>query len=142
MPKHSMSNSKIFRIKHGDAKNIAALLNNVIKMINDAEAKVFINYTYIKDIISILENNSKYKEFSDYLKKCIEYLIQIYSVFPKLIVTSLKICSCCFKIDSLFLCSFFPKALKSSETFSSLFSKKNHSHFKKINTIFLYAVFN
>lgn len=35
VPKHSMSNSKIFRIKHGDAQNIATLLNNVIKNQHD-----------------------------------------------------------------------------------------------------------
>ncbi|MDR1432999.1 MAG: hypothetical protein LBI61_01495 [Puniceicoccales bacterium] len=31
VPKHSSTESKIFRIKHGDAKEIAELLNNVVK---------------------------------------------------------------------------------------------------------------
>lgn len=60
--------------------------NEIIKMINNAESKVFINHAYIETIISILENNSNYQEFSQYLKKCIHYLVELHSLFPKFIL--------------------------------------------------------
>ena len=60
--------------------------NEIIKMINNAESKVFINYAYIETIISILENNSNYQELSQYLKKCIHYLVELHSLFPKFIL--------------------------------------------------------
>lgn len=60
--------------------------NNIIKMINNAETKVFINYTYIDNIILLLEGNSSYEEFIQYLKECREYLINIHSLFPQFIL--------------------------------------------------------
>ena len=60
--------------------------NEIIRMINNAESKVFINYTYIDNIISTLENNSDYQEFTQYFKECIDYLIDIHSLFPKFIL--------------------------------------------------------
>lgn len=60
--------------------------SNIIRMINNAESKVFINYTYIDNIISSLENNSTYEEFVNNLKKCIEYLVKFHSIFPQFIL--------------------------------------------------------
>lgn len=60
--------------------------SNIIKMINNAESKVFINYTYIDNIISSLESNSTYEEFMQYLKECREYLMKFHSIFPRFIL--------------------------------------------------------
>lgn len=60
--------------------------SNIIRMINNAESKVFINNTYIDNIISSLENNSTHEEFVNYLKECIEYLVKFHSIFPKFIL--------------------------------------------------------
>ena len=38
--------------------------NEIIRMINNAESTVFINYTYINNMMSALENNSNYQEFT------------------------------------------------------------------------------
>ena len=61
-------------------------LRNIIDMINNAESKVFISYTYIDNIISVLEGNSNYQEFTQYLKECMTYLISINAIFPKFIL--------------------------------------------------------
>lgn len=61
-------------------------LFNIIEMINRAEEKVFINYTYIDGVISFLENNVNYKKIATYLNDCIKYLKNIYSLFPKFIL--------------------------------------------------------
>lgn len=61
-------------------------LSNIVKMINNAEEKVFINYKYIDNIVSILEINPNYKEFTYYIKECREYLVNIHSMFPKFIL--------------------------------------------------------
>lgn len=61
-------------------------LRNIIDMINNAESKVFISYTYIDNIISVLEGNSNYQEFTQYLKECMKYLININAIFPKFIL--------------------------------------------------------
>ena len=61
-------------------------LRNIIDMINNAESKVFISYTYIDNIISVLEGNSNYQEFTQYLKECMKYLISINAIFPKFIL--------------------------------------------------------
>lgn len=61
-------------------------LRNIIEMINNAESKVFISYTYIDNIISVLEGNSNYQEFTQYLKECMKYLISINAIFPKFIL--------------------------------------------------------
>lgn len=58
--------------------------SNIVRMINNAESKVFINYTYIDNIISSLESN--YEEFTQYLKECREYLIKFHSIFPQFIL--------------------------------------------------------
>lgn len=60
--------------------------NNIIRMINNAESKVFINYTYIDNIVSSLESNSTYEEFVQCLKECIEYLVKFHSIFPQFIL--------------------------------------------------------
>lgn len=60
--------------------------NNIIKMINDAESKVFINYTYIDNMISSLENNSTYEDFIQCIKECRKHLIKFYSIFPQFIL--------------------------------------------------------
>ena len=60
--------------------------SNIIKMINNAESKVFINYTYIDNIISSLENNSTYEDFIQCLKECREYLMKFHSIFPRFIL--------------------------------------------------------
>lgn len=57
----------------------------LIEMINKAESKIFINYTRFTNLISILENNSKHEELTKYLKECINYLTNIYLLFPKFI---------------------------------------------------------
>ena len=57
----------------------------LIEMINKAETKIFINYTYFTNLMSILENNSKHEELTKYLKECINYLTNIYLLFPKFI---------------------------------------------------------
>lgn len=60
--------------------------SNIIKMINNAESKIFINYTYIDNIVSSLESNSTYEEFVQCLKECIEYLVKFHSIFPQFIL--------------------------------------------------------
>lgn len=67
-------------------ENKRKLLNNIVKMINNAETKVFVNYPYIDNIISTLDSNANYEEFTQYLKKCREYLININSIFPHFIL--------------------------------------------------------
>lgn len=57
---------------------------NLIKMINNAENKVFINYTYVKQLIDRIKNVDT--DFSSYLEKCIEYLIKVNKLFPSFIV--------------------------------------------------------
>lgn len=59
--------------------------NNIIKMINNAENKMFINYAYVKSIIEKIYNNNDYEEFSKYLKNCISYLNEISELLPKFI---------------------------------------------------------
>lgn len=61
-------------------------LRNIIDMINNAESKVFVSNTYIDNIISLLEGNSNYQEFTQYLKECIKYLISINAIFPQFIL--------------------------------------------------------
>ena len=58
----------------------------LIEMINNAESKVFINYTYIDNIISSLEKDSSHEDFTKILKECIEYLLNLYSIFPQFIL--------------------------------------------------------
>lgn len=60
--------------------------SNIIRMINNAESKVFINYTYIDNIISSLESNSNYEELVKCLKECIQYLVKFHSIFPHFIL--------------------------------------------------------
>ncbi|MGN1384464.1 MAG: ATP-dependent nuclease [Clostridia bacterium] len=60
--------------------------SNIIKMINNAESKVFINYTYIDNIISSLESNSTYDDFTQCLKECREYLMKFHAIFPQFIL--------------------------------------------------------
>lgn len=59
--------------------------NQIISMINNAEEKVFIDYTYIRDITEKINNNGKNEEFSKYLQKCLEYLRKINKLFPSFI---------------------------------------------------------
>lgn len=59
--------------------------NQLINMINNAEKSVFIDYTYIKSITEKIYNNDNYEEFSEYLKKCLEYLRKINKLFPSFI---------------------------------------------------------
>jgi len=59
--------------------------NNIIKMINDAENKMFINHTYIDYILNKISNNSDYEEFSTILNECVSYLKEIQSLLPKFI---------------------------------------------------------
>ena len=58
----------------------------IISMINNAEYEVFINYTYIDNIISNLESNSNYEEFTQCFRECIKYLRDIHSLFPQLVL--------------------------------------------------------
>lgn len=58
---------------------------NIIKMINESENKMFINYTYISSIVERICNNSNYEELSEYLKKCISYLNGIKELLPNFI---------------------------------------------------------
>lgn len=61
MPKHSMSNSKVFRIKHGDAQNIAALLNNVIKSQHDKQqSNESVDNEYFRQL-SMITNSSDFQ---------------------------------------------------------------------------------
>lgn len=60
--------------------------NNIISMINNAETKVFINYSYINNIITVLESHSDYLEFLKYFKECINYLLSINKLFPKFVL--------------------------------------------------------
>lgn len=60
--------------------------NEIVKMINNAESKIFIDYTYIENIISSLESNTNYEEFTRYFKECREYLVGIHSIFPQFIL--------------------------------------------------------
>lgn len=57
-------------------------LNNIVKMIDNAETKVFIHYTYVDNIIELLKDKDSYKEFAKYLEKCIICLQKYYSLFP------------------------------------------------------------
>ena len=59
--------------------------NNIIKMINESEKKMFLNYTYVMNITEKIYNNSNYSEFSEYLKKCISYLGEIQEILPHFI---------------------------------------------------------
>lgn len=59
--------------------------HNIIKMINAAETKIFINYTYIKPIIEKIHNNSDYEELYKYLNECICYLNEVKELLPKFI---------------------------------------------------------
>jgi len=54
-------------------------------MINAAETKIFINYTYIKPIIEKIHNNSDYEELYKYLNECICYLNEVKELLPKFI---------------------------------------------------------
>lgn len=56
--------------------------NNIIKMINESEKKMFLNYTYVINITEKIYNNSNYTEFSECLKKCISYLKEIKELLP------------------------------------------------------------
>ena len=58
---------------------------NIISMINNAENKIFINYNYVKGLTERVYNNSECEEFSEYLKKCISYLMNIKSLLPRFI---------------------------------------------------------
>lgn len=60
--------------------------SKIISMINNAESEVFINYRYIEDIVSSLENNSNHEELAKYLRECINYLTSIHSLFPQFIL--------------------------------------------------------
>lgn len=59
--------------------------NNFIESIKNAENKVFINFTYINEIIKRLENSS-YNDFkeelTENLKKCKEILVSYHDYFP------------------------------------------------------------
>lgn len=75
-------------------KNVSILFNdqnqrnnysNIIKMINESENKMFINYTYIKSITERIYNNSDYEELSECLKQCISYLNGIKELLPNFI---------------------------------------------------------
>lgn len=55
-------------------------------MINNAETKIFIDYTYINNIISSLETNTNYEEFNRYFKECRDYLVNIHSILPQFIL--------------------------------------------------------
>lgn len=57
----------------------------IVENINNAENRVFINYNYINNILKILENNEKYIELAKSLQRCILYLNELYSRFPKFI---------------------------------------------------------
>ena len=59
--------------------------NNIIKMINESEKKMFLNYTYVRNITEKIYNNSNYSEFSECLKKCISYLNKIQEILPHFI---------------------------------------------------------
>lgn len=58
----------------------------IISMINNAEFEVFVNYRYIDNIISNLESNINYEEFTQYFRECIKYLRNINSLFPQFIL--------------------------------------------------------
>lgn len=75
-------------------KNISRLFNNqdqknnysnIIKMINNAETKIFINHKYIRPIIERINNNTNYEDISKYLKNCISYLNEIKRLLPNFI---------------------------------------------------------
>ena len=57
----------------------------IITMIMDAEKKIFINYTYVSNIIDRISNYDDYGEFLKYFKECIFYLNQIKDLFPTFI---------------------------------------------------------
>ena len=55
---------------------------NIIKMINEAENKIFINYNYVENITKKIYNDYTYNKFSEYLKRCILYLNEIKELLP------------------------------------------------------------
>lgn len=60
-------------------------MNRIVGMIDEAESKVFIDYTYVDEILSILQQNEEFKTFYTYFNNCIEYLRNINSFFPNFI---------------------------------------------------------
>lgn len=58
---------------------------DIIKMINEAENKMFINYTYIKPITEKIYNSTDYDDLSECLKNCISYLNEIKGLLPNFI---------------------------------------------------------
>lgn len=58
---------------------------HIIKMINDAETKIFINYTYIKPIVEKIHNNSDYEDLYECLNECINYLNKIKELLPEFV---------------------------------------------------------
>lgn len=58
---------------------------HIIKMINDAETKIFIDYTYIKPIVEKIHNNSDYEDLYECLNECINYLNKIKELLPEFV---------------------------------------------------------
>lgn len=63
-------------------QNQQGYFRKIIEMINSAENKVFINYTYIETITDKLCNIDYYKDFSIHFKECISYLNNLKTLFP------------------------------------------------------------
>ena len=58
---------------------------DLIEMINNAENKIFINYTYIDGIINKINKSDEFSEFLRYLQDCISYLNSLKNSFPTFI---------------------------------------------------------
>ncbi len=58
---------------------------DLIEMINNAENKIFINYTYIDGIINKINKSEEFSEFLRYLQDCISYLNSLKNSFPTFI---------------------------------------------------------
>lgn len=69
-----------------NTENKRKQFNNIIEMINNAELKMFINYSYVGNIISSLDEQPDNEKLTGYLKSCIDYLTSIYSIFPQFIL--------------------------------------------------------
>lgn len=91
-----IKNNIMFRMNKGIVNNLKDKIyfndintmrqfNEIVELINNAEKRLFI-YPEYNGIISKLEANKSFEEFTIALKVCINYLEKLYSIFPKFIL--------------------------------------------------------
>ena len=73
-------NKEVLSLFYGETEK--ENFKNIIKMINEAENKIFINYNYVENITKKIYNDYTYNKFSEYLKRCILYLNEIKKLLP------------------------------------------------------------